>query len=218
MALPFWPRMLGYLEVADIDYLSARALMLNGLVTTALPKAAEALEKIMKLLLAIEAKLNRGEEFDSKRFREFGHDLGALSAELQERMPTQHSASRTAYCRRLQETYRHRYPENRPDDFTYEGNIDAFDGQYVFLRNQVARNFPPDHVAAAQTFAVFSAAAFGPQMTETIAELGGQPPGHILRASNKSVDSLDAVEAWGAQVPGGPWEVTVVHPDESGYS
>lgn len=208
--------MLGYLEVADTDYVAARALMLNGLLTAGLPKAAEALEKIMKLLLAIEAKLNRGEEFDNKRFRSFGHGIGALSVELEQRMPTEHGASRTTYCRRLEETYRHRYPENRPDDFTYEGNIDAFDGQYVFLRNQVARNFPADHEAAAQTFMVFTAAVFGSEMIEAIADLGGQPPAHVLRTSNKSVDLLDAAEAWGEPMPGGPWEVTVRHPKGPG--
>src|SRR3989337_1052290 len=102
-----------YLGIADMDYLSARVLLLNGLTHTGLAKAAEAFEKLFKLFLILEAKITRNEELTQKELKQYNHKLVKLFGLVMTRShkKTYHQSVKN-YFAQLQNAYSLRYPES----------------------------------------------------------------------------------------------------------
>jgi HEPN domain-containing protein len=181
---------LSYLGIADFDYLSARLLLQNGLVFTALPKAAEAIEKLLKLFLLLEAKITRNEELDEKRMKAYGHNLTRLFAELKVKAPATFGADWDDYLTLLQDSYAQRYPEQW-EELRIETSVNQLDSAYTYLRNSIIQNFPLEEQDRVRHFGTFIYDAYTNDVRELIRRLGGQAPGELLRHSNKSFELLD---------------------------
>src|SRR5690348_1635944 len=115
-----------YLGIADFDYLAARLLLLNGLVFAALPKAAEAFEKLMKLFLMLEAKINRNEELSPTQLKAYGHNLPRLFDALKTKVPVPFGNDWDEYFELLRDCYSRRYPEDW-EAHRVEGDIHKLD-------------------------------------------------------------------------------------------
>lgn len=183
-------RRLAYLGIADFDYLAARLLLVHGLASVGLPKAAEAFEKILKLFLALEAKINRGEELGPRDLKKYNHQLPKLLAVVGERVGSPFSAEWVEYVTMLQDAYNRRYPEHWRE-FRVVADIRALDSAYTLLRNNVVANLPAEDQARARQFGTFLYAGFTPEVRELIARLGGKPPGDVLRQVNECFPSLE---------------------------
>jgi hypothetical protein len=179
-----------YLGIADLDYLAARLLLLNGLVFSALPKAAEAFEKLMKLFLMIEAKVNRNEEVYADNLKRYSHNLTRLFAEIKTKVPTTFSNDWDEYFELLRVSYSRRYPEEWKE-YQMEGNIHKLDFYYTYLRNNIIANFPLEEIDRAKQFGTFIYDGFSSPVRELISVLGGKPPGDILRQNNQSFELLE---------------------------
>jgi hypothetical protein len=102
-----------YLGLADMDYLSARLLLMSGLATTGFPKAAEAFEKIFKLFLMLEAKISSNAELTESDLKSYSHNLIKFFNEVKTKLPdTNFDSAWDDYLKTLQESYTRRYPEN----------------------------------------------------------------------------------------------------------
>jgi len=181
---------IGYLGIADFDYLSARLLLLHGFVSTGLPKAAEAFEKLIKLFLILEAKITRNEELTTRNLKEYGHDLITLFGALKTKVPATFPPEWDEYLKLLQESYDRRYPEHWRQ-VQIEVSVHELDSAYTYLRNNVIQNFPPEEADRARHFGTFIYDAYTPQLREVVERLGGKPPDQVLRQSNQSFESLD---------------------------
>jgi hypothetical protein len=181
---------LEYLGIADFDYLSARLLMLHGLVFTALPKAAEAFEKLLKLFLLLEAKIARNEELTPEQMKKFGHNLSALFKEFKVKVPASFGQDWDDYLGLLQESYTRRYPEHW-GSFTIQTSFHQLDAFYCYLRNNISMNFPLEERARARQFGTFIFDAYSAAVRKVIENLGGRLPGDLLRQSNESFAAFD---------------------------
>ena len=181
---------LAYLGIADFDYLSARILLLDGLTFTGLPKAAEAFEKIVKLVLMLEAKISRNEELTPGALRRFGHELGALLVELRTRTAIPIAVDVDQYFAMLKDAAAHRYPEAWKE---YEAtlSIGQLDSLYAQLRNLAVANFPVEEKERARCFGTFIGDAYTPETIEKIRELGGRSPWELLAYRNDSHEAFD---------------------------
>src|SRR2546426_10457605 len=179
-----------YLGLADFDYLSARILLRHGLMSTGLPRAAESFEKILKLVIMLEARITRKEELEPKHLKSYGHDLPKLFAELKRRISASFPPEFDTYFAMLTDAYDRRYPEHWKS-FKAEVSVDYLDGVYVQFRNSAVINFPIEEQARARQFGTFITDAYAPVMIKQIEELGGQTIGELLRFRNDSFDRLD---------------------------
>ncbi|WP_165071980.1 hypothetical protein [Paludisphaera rhizosphaerae] len=181
---------LEYLGMADFDYLAARLLMIHGLVTVALPKAAEAVEKLMKLFLVLEAKISRNENLTAKDLKGYGHDLERLFAQFKTKVPVTFGGEWDDYVKCLQESYTYRYPEHWTQ-YRAELDLDKLDFVYVHMRNNIILNFPLEERQRVRHFGTFLYDAYTAEAFDLIGRLGGKNPGEILRLSNQQFALLD---------------------------
>jgi hypothetical protein len=180
---------LAYLGIADFDYLSARVLLRHGLVFTGLPKAADALEKIIKLSLILEAKITRNEELDPRHLKRFEHRLKDLLVELGKRTGITIDATVAEYFAMLQDAAMRRYPEHW-NTYRAESSVDQLDEVYCQLRNLATDNFPIEERERARCFGTFIGDAYTDTMIERIQELGGESPWVLLAYNNKQLDKF----------------------------
>jgi len=182
---------LGYLGIADFDYLAARILLRDGLIFSGLPKAAEAFEKIMKLNLMLEAKITRNEELETEELkRHFGHDLPRLLTDFTKRTGISIRREIEPYFEMLKDSVGHRYPEHWKT-YKAELNIELMDHLYAQFRNLAVANFPAEERARARCFGTFLGDSYTPEMVARIHEIGGRSPWDLLAYRNESIKIFD---------------------------
>ena len=175
---------IAYLGLADIDYLSARLLLLSGLVTTGFPKAAEAFEKLLKLFLLLEAKISSNIELTEKQMKAYSHNLIKLFDVVKSKIPNTHfDQSWDDYFKTLQDSYTRRYPENwTVFQITY--SLEQLDKGYVFFRNGVIGNFPPEEQSRVREFGTFIYDAYRGDRSKIIKDAGSLTPAEIFKMRN----------------------------------
>lgn len=182
---------LEYLGIADMDYLSARALLINGLTHTGLSKAAEAFEKLFKLFLIIEAKITQNKHLAQNELKQHEHQLVSLFKLIISKIPNQdYDQSVVDYFQQLQDAYRLRYPESWKEaklinDFE---NLDKF---YCFFRNNITTNFPKEEQEKVKLFGTFIIKGYNPDVVKYIQDHGGLTPKQILSKDNKYLSELN---------------------------
>ncbi len=181
---------LSYLGIADFDYLSARLLLLNGLIFSALPKAAEALEKLIKLFILLEAKIQRNEELTAEQLKSYGHNLIKLLNELKKKIPIDFGPDWDVYFQLLQDSYTQRYPE-KWTEMHIETSVHQLDTVFTYLRNNIIQNFPIEEQQRARHFGTFIYDCYSSDVRALIGLLGGRQPGELLRHMNESFNQLD---------------------------
>ena len=179
-----------YLAVADLDYLSARLLLFSALPSSGLPKAAEAIEKLLKLWLMLEAKINRKEELGAKDLKRFNHDLPALFRHLRQSVSADFDTSWDSYLLELQDAYSRRYPDQWLVKMTWVIDLDRLDQAYSYLRKGVVENFPEEEVQQARKFGGSLLAAYDGVISDSISKKGGMPPLRILEVENKCLNQF----------------------------
>ena len=176
-----------YLGLADMDYLSARLLLMSGLATTGFPKAAEAFEKIFKLFLMLEAKISRNVELTEGDLKSYGHNLIKLLNEVKTKLPnTTFDSAWDDYLKTLQESYARRYPENWKV-FRLTVSLDLLDKADSYLRNNVILNFPQEEQTRTRQFGTFIYDAYRGDLSKRIQKTGALPPAEILKWKNHSL-------------------------------
>lgn len=180
---------LAYLGLADFDYLAARILLLSGLGNSGFAKAAEAFEKLLKLMLMLEAKITRNEELDPKELKTYSHDILKLFHEVKGRIGAQFDTTWDEYFEFLRDSYSRRYPEHWKE-FRLEVDIDKLDKAYAFLRGNVVPNFPAEEQDRVQQFGTFLGDAYPQEIIKFIKSRGVLPPGEALRLHNKHLDEM----------------------------
>lgn len=180
-----------YLGLADMDYLSARLLLMSGLATTGFPKAAEAFEKIFKLFLMLEAKISSNAELTESDLKSYSHNLIKLLNEVKTKLPnTTFESTWDDYLKTLQESYTRRYPENWRV-FRLTVSLDQLDKAYSYLRNNVILNFPQEEQTRTRQFGTFIYDAYRGDVSKRIKKSGALPPAEILKWKNHSLDNLN---------------------------
>lgn len=176
---------LEYLGIADMDYLSARALLLNGLTHTGLSKAAEAFEKLFKLFLILEAKIVRNEHLEQKVLKQYEHKLLKLFNSVTSKFPSTTSIddSWPAYFQQLENAYRTRYPESWKE-VRLINDLTNLDTAYCFFRNNITANFPPEEQEKIKLFGTFIIKAYNKEVVDFIKSHGGLSPKEILSKNN----------------------------------
>lgn len=99
-----------YLGLADLDYLSTRVLILSGIYNTGLSKAAEAFEKLFKLLLILEAKIRRDTSLTPSDLKQYGHSLPKLFDAVTSKSSRTFHEGWSILFRELERAYGRRYP------------------------------------------------------------------------------------------------------------
>ena len=180
-----------YLGLADMDYLSAKLLLMSGLANTGFPKAAEAIEKIFKLFLILEAKISRNVELTERDMKSYGHNLIKLLNEIKTKLPnTTFVSNWDDYLKTLQDSYTRRYPENWKE-FQLNVNLDQLDKVYSYLRNGVILNFPQEEKTRARQFGTFIYDAYRGDLSKRIQKMGALSPAEILKWKNHSFNDFD---------------------------
>jgi len=180
-----------YLGLADMDYLSARLLLMSGLANTGFPKAAEAFEKIFKLFLMLEAKISSNAELTESDLKSYGHNLIKLFNEIKIKLPnTTFDSTWDDYLNTLQESYTRRYPENWKE-FRLILDLDQLDKAYSYFRNNVILNFPQEEQTRTRQFGTFIYDAYRGDLSKRIQKTGALPPAKILKWKNHSLDDFN---------------------------
>lgn len=181
---------LNYLRLADMDYLSARLLLANGLLWSGLPKASESIEKLIKLFLVLEAKINRNEHLTAKQIRKYGHNLPELLNALRQKVPVEFNESWDRYFQSLQDAYSHRYPETWQHEMSWKASLEDLDSCYAYLRTNVTANFPFEEQEIANKFGAGLFEVFTGDFMDSLRAQGGSHPKDILALNNKHIDSF----------------------------
>lgn len=181
---------LAYLSIADFDYLSARILLLFGLAHTGFPKAVEAFEKLLKLFLLLEAKINRNEELTDRELKKYEHKLVTLFNKIKPLIPVNFDVSWDSYFLFLQETYNKRYPEFWKS-FRYEVDIGKLDSAYLYLRNGITKNFPPEEQERVKQFGGFISGGYIEKINEIIKKRTGKNLKEMLLLENDHIKKYE---------------------------
>jgi hypothetical protein len=181
---------LAYLGIADFDYLSARVLMRHGLVFTALAKASDAFEKIMKLNLILDAKISRNQDLEPDEVKTYLHNLRGLLDGFEDRTGMSVGSETREYFAMLQEATKRRYPEYWTS-YRAQLNIPMLDEVYAQFRNVAVANFPAEERDRARSFGTFIGDVYTSEMIEQIKKLGGDSPWDLLAFENQALARLD---------------------------
>ena len=182
---------ISYLGLADFDYLSARLLLLSALGNTGMPKAAEAFEKLLKLYLLLSAKITDNKELTEGELKlSYGHNLLSLFREAKKSIPAHFPAEWDDFFTMLQDSYSRRYPENWKE-FTLIVSVSQIDEAYMYLRNNIIRNFPPEEHVRVRHFGTFIYDAYKTGISARLTELGRLTPKEILMKDNVFFDKFD---------------------------
>ena len=179
-----------YLLMADMNYIAARLLLLSGNPFAGIPKSAEAIELLMKLIIMLEAKISRNEELEEKDLQRYGHKLLKLLKKLREISPIAFDATWDDYLSELQDTYAKRYPHKWGKDMKLTTDVDRLDATFSFLRTQAVVMFPEEEREQAGIFGEPVMASFNTAMVEHIQRNGGSPPLKALSVRNKCIDQF----------------------------
>lgn len=175
-----------YLAIADIDYLSARLLLICGIPFTGLPKAAEAMEKIFKLFLMLEAKITGGKELNDTDLKKYSHRLTKLFNVVKKKIPAHFDNSWDEFIEELELSYKRRYPDTWPLQMKWSTNFKFLDSAYSYIREGVMKNFPYEEQEKVKKFGVNILSAYNADIITTIKISGGIPPIEILKINNSS--------------------------------
>ncbi len=159
-------------------------LVLCGLPSTGLPKASEAFEKLLKLLLILEADVRRNEELTPKQLKAYGHDLTKLFKAVKATSMVVFNEGWDVYFETLKAAYSRRYPEHWTSAVV-EINVDHLDAAYSYFRSSVVDNLPAAERSRARVFGTDFFAAYTPEVGETIRRNAGVTIGEILRSRNQ---------------------------------
>ncbi len=182
---------LEYLGIADMDYLSARILLLNGITHTGLSKAAESFEKLFKLFLIIVAKVTINKEFTQRDLKQYEHKLVKLFEEVMSKLPQKkfHPTIKN-YFTQLQNAYSLRYPESWKQALLIN-SLDDLDKLYCYFRNNITVNFPKEEQEKVKKFGTFILSAYNNDVVNYIKKLGGISPKDALAKHNKYFQELN---------------------------
>lgn len=180
---------MSYLGLADFDYLSARTLIRSGLGISGLAKAAEAFEKILKLILVLEAKISRNHVLTAKELKAMGHNLHDLLNSLRDRVGATFGKDWDEYFHVLRSAYSNRYPEHW-SQFAAKLDVSQLDVAYAFLRGNAVDNFPAEEQFRARQFGTFLADSYTPQVLEAMRRDNAPLPGELLRHGNRSLPEM----------------------------
>jgi len=181
---------LAYLSLADFDYLSARILLLFGIAHTGFPKAAEAFEKLFKLYILLETKVNRNEETSYKELKKYEHKLVTLFKKIKPSIPAKFDSTWDEYFLFLQETYKKRYPEHWKS-FKYDVDISKLDNSYLYLRNGIVRNFPAEEQDRTRQFGGFISDAYVEEIKKIVIKRTGRSLKDMLLQDNECIKNYD---------------------------
>lgn len=179
---------LSYLAIADMDYLSARLLLLCGLTHTGLSKAAEAFEKLLKLFLILEAKISDDSSLEGSCLKNiYKHRLCKIWIDVKSKTHKTFDDSWDKYFEQLEKAYKTRYPEGWKIG-KFENNIDHLDSVYSYLRKNVSSNFPLEEIIKTKQFGGFIYKAYTPEINDIIKKLGGVlTPKDVFLKNNKKI-------------------------------
>lgn len=182
---------LEYLGIADMDYLSARSLLINGLTHTGLSKAAEAFEKLFKLFLIIEAKITQNKHLSQKELKQYEHNLVRLFELVMSKLPDKsYDQSVRDYFKQLESAYKIRYPESWVE-VKLINDFENLDKMYCFFRNNITINFPKEEQGRVRLFGTFIIKGYSPEVVKYIKDHGGLPPKQILSKDNKYLSEFN---------------------------
>lgn len=181
-----------YLGLADIDYLSARLLILNGMPTVGLAKAAESIEKQFKLFFLLYEKITNNNDLNVKNMKKYGHNLVEMLDSYNKIVPKQKKLDNEwkEYLTIVQDAYDRRYPEHWKE---WEVKIDVgqLDKAYTYMRNNNAANFPDEYKERALVFGTFLSDIYqDDEYISKIQKRGLLPPMEILKLENDSYNDL----------------------------
>lgn len=181
-----------YLGLADIDYLSSRLLLLSGIPTAGLSKAAEAFEKAFKLFFLLYEKIQNNKELDVIELKKYGHDLIGLYNSYNKVVPKEHSLGEDwqDLLQLLKDSYSRRYPEHW-GVFKIEIDLNKIDTGYVYMRNNVKNNFPIELRERAEEFGTFLTDIYHEEYDNYIKQNGMMLPKELLKHKNLSYDILE---------------------------
>jgi len=178
--------------MADMDYLAARLLLLSGNPFCGMPKASEAIEKIMKLFLVVEAKISRNEELSAKELKKYSHNLINLADKVETICPMQLRGEWKKHLEELQKSYDMRYPDKWANKMEWKSDIDNLDSIYAYLRQNISKNFPAEERPTADRFGGNIISAYNDEIVEKIEEAGMLSPINLLSKKNKQRDKFNA--------------------------
>lgn len=183
---------LEYLGIADMDYLSARALLINGLTHTGLSKGAEAFEKLFKLFLILDAKITRSTDMTQQELKKYEHKLVVLFELVVSKIPnaTPFDPSWKEYFTQLQGAYKTRYPESWAE-IKLINDLSNLDKAYSYFRNNITVNFPLEEQEKTKQFGTFIMIAYNSEVVAYIKNHGGMSPYQLLSKDNASFSELN---------------------------
>lgn len=182
---------LEYLGIADMDYLSARSLLINGLTHTGLSKAAEAFEKLFKLFLLIEAKITQDRHLTPKELKLYEHKLIKLFEVVMSKLPEKgYDQSVKDFFQQLENAYKLRYPESWKEAKLIN-DFQDLDKMYYYFRNNITANFPKEELEKTKQFGTFIIKGYNTGVVKYIQDHGGLTPKQILSRDNKYLSELN---------------------------
>lgn len=183
---------LEYLGIADMDYLSARALLINGLTHTGLSKGAEGFEKLFKLFLILDARITRNTEMSQHELKKYEHKLVVLFELVVSKIPnaTPFDSTWKEYFIQLQGAYKTRYPESWVE-IKLINDLTNLDKAYCYFRNNITINFPLEEQEKTKQFGTFIMNAYNVNVIEYIKSHGGMSPHQLLSKDNLYFSELN---------------------------
>lgn len=182
---------LEYLGIADMDYLSARSLLINGLTHTGLSKAAEAFEKLFKLFLIIEAKVTRDYHLTQKELKQYEHKLVKLFEVAMSKLPEKnYHQSVKDFFQQLENAYKLRYPESWKEARLIN-DFQNLDKMYCYFRNNITINFPKEEMGKTKEFGTFIIKGYKNDVVKYIQDHGGLTPKQIFSKDNKYLSEFN---------------------------
>jgi hypothetical protein len=178
------------LSIADVDYLSARLLFISGLPIAGMGKAAEALEKLFKISIAIITKINSQVDLTDNDFKKYGHNLNKLLDEYNRICPKEiQLVGNTGILTDLGKAYTARYVPKT--DMQIGFSLEYFDHWFIYLRNNIATNVPKEIMKDVMNFGnSFGDLLETENFLQAISKYGAILPGDIIRIENKYFEKL----------------------------
>lgn len=192
---------LSLLGAADMDYVASRSLMLSGVFLPATAKAAEAVEKLLKLFAMCEHGIDTGQLAAPQQVKKFGHGIVGLFERMVNRLRADVDPNLLAspdavwvweFVQHLQEAYKRRYPDSWAMNMRYSiDDLFKLDAVYTWIRNGVVHNMSPEYQEQARLFGASFASAYTPEVLAAIRSNGALTPFDLLRLHNGKLPELE---------------------------
>lgn len=190
MATESFNNRLSYMALADMDYISARALIFSGLFLRGNAVFADAMEKQLKLFLILITYLEDKKELSLKEIRSYAHNLNLLFNEIKKRA-LKHGINFSEELDKLfsvLEGERERlYPE-KWEKHTIDIDISKYDSAYKYFRNLNISNLPFEEIERGRQIGGFLFDSYTPEFLE---RLYGFTPGKAFKYKNDSLNDFD---------------------------